>query len=149
MCELPDGIVNSEVNDLKERNEEYIGNALEYACRSWYKHLIGKMSARTVKILDQFLREKFIFWLEVLSVTGAVWHAVVALEAIVKWLDVRYIFLVCPFQKSIKMCLGLANSRSRQGLLSFRTHILPPHQYLRTTHLYFCASLIPRKLYGP
>ena len=91
MCKLPEGVSNSEVNDLKERIEQHIGNALEYACRSWNKHIIGKMSAQTTEILNEFLEEKFIFWLEVLSVTGAVRHAVDALEVIVKWLDVRYI----------------------------------------------------------
>ena len=99
MCQLPDGVINSEVNDLKERNEEYIGNALKYACRSWHKHLVGKISTRTIEILDQFLREKFLFWLEVLSLTGAVRHAVDALEAIVEWLDVRYILLFVHFKK--------------------------------------------------
>ena len=98
MCKLPDGVSNSEVNDLKERTEKYISNALEYACRSWHKHLIGKMSAQTIGILNEFLEEKFLFWLEVLSVTGGVRHAVDALEVMVKWLDVRYISSFVHFQ---------------------------------------------------
>ena len=101
MCKLPDGVMNLEVNDLKERTERYIGNALEYACRSWHKHLVGKISARTIEILDRFLREKFLFWLEVLSVTGAVRNAVDALEAIVEWVDVRYISLFVHFKNLI------------------------------------------------
>ena len=89
MCQLPDGVANSEVDDLKERTEQYISKALEYACRSWHKHLIGKMPTRTVEILHQFLAEKFLFWLEVLSILGASRDAVDALEATTKWLDVR------------------------------------------------------------
>ena len=89
MCQLPDGVINSEVDNLKERTKQYIDRPLEYACRSWHKHLVDKMPARTVEILHQFLTKKFLFWLEVLSVFGAVREAVDALEAIVKWLDVR------------------------------------------------------------
>ena len=135
---------------MKKRTEQYIGNALEYACRSWHKHLIGKISSQTIKILDQFLEEKFLFWLEVLSVTGAVRHAVDALEVIVKWLDVRYISSFVHFREFIGLSLlGLADSKPCQGLLPFRPHILRTHQYFRATHLYFCASPIPQNLKGP
>ena len=110
MCDLPDGVINSEVKDLKERTGRCIDSALEYACRSWHRHLINKMSTRTLKILHQFLTEKFLFWLEVLSVTGAARHAVDALEVIVKWLDVRYISSLVHFQKFIGLSLDIANS---------------------------------------
>jgi hypothetical protein len=41
MCSIPDYALNSEVEDLPKRIEESgIRGALEYACRSWYKHLI-------------------------------------------------------------------------------------------------------------
>ena len=103
MFKLPDGVTNSEVDDLKERTEQYINKALEYACRSWHNHLISKPSARTLKILHQFLTEKFTFWLEVLSVIGAVREAVDALEATTKWLDVCYISLLNHFQKFTKV----------------------------------------------
>ena len=87
-------------------------------------YLIGKMSGQTIGILNEFLEEKFIFWLEVLSVTGAVRHAVDALEEIVKWLDVRYTSSSVDFQKFIGLSLlGLADSIPCQGLLSFRPHI--------------------------
>ena len=49
--------------------------------------------------MERFLTEKFLFWLEVLSVIGAVREAVDALEATAKWLDVRYISLLVYFQK--------------------------------------------------
>ena len=97
ICKLPDGVTNLEVDDLKERTELYIDKALEYACRSWHKHLLDKMSTQTVEILHQFLMEKFLFWLEVLSVVGAVKEAVDALEEIARWLDVSYILLLAFF----------------------------------------------------
>ena len=92
MCKLPDGAINSEVNDLRERTDRYIHQALRYACRSWHKHLVDTTPAHTLEItpvLHRFLEEKFLFWLEVLSVLGTAREAVDALEATAKWLDVR------------------------------------------------------------
>jgi len=92
MCKLPDGVINSEVGDLKERTKQYIHRALGYACVSWYKHLVDTTPAHRLEItpaLHRFLEGKFIFWLEVLSVLGAAREAVNALEAAVRWLDVR------------------------------------------------------------
>ena len=110
MCKLPDGVTNLEVNNLEERINKYIGKALEYACRSWHKHLTDKMPAGTLEILHQFLAKKFLFWLEVLSVIGAVREAVDALEATAKWLSVCSISLLVHFQKFIGFCLGITNS---------------------------------------
>ena len=109
MCQLPDGVINSEVDNLKERAEQRIDKALEYACRSWHKHLVGKMLARTVEILHQFLTKKFLFWLEVLSVIGAAREAVDGLEAIAKWLDVRQVSPLVRFQTFIGPSPGVAN----------------------------------------
>ena len=92
ICKLPDGVMNSEVDDLKERTKEYIHRALEYSCRSWHKHLVDMTPAHRLEItsaLQHFLEGKFIFWLEVLSIFSAAREAVNALEAAVRWLDVR------------------------------------------------------------
>jgi len=91
MCKLPDGAKNSEVDDLKERAEQYIDRALRYACRSWHKHLVTTSPAHTseiIPVLHRFLEERFLFWLEVLSVLGAAREAVNVLEATARWLDV-------------------------------------------------------------
>ena len=92
MCKLPDGVMNPEVDDLKERTKQYIHQPLEYACRSWHKHLMDMTPAHRPEItstLHRFLEGKFILWLEVLSILGAAREAVNALEAAVRWLDVR------------------------------------------------------------
>ncbi|KAF9786457.1 hypothetical protein BJ322DRAFT_788542 [Thelephora terrestris] len=84
MCKLPNGFMNSEVADLRERTKEHIDKALEYACRSWYRHLVNTKQARSLEItpiLRRFLEKNFLFWLEVLSVLGAAREAVDALEA--------------------------------------------------------------------
>jgi hypothetical protein len=96
MCKLPDGAINSEVPNLKAKVKEHIGEALEYACRSWHKHLVGTIPARVASILREFLEKKFLFWLEVLSVLGAAREAIDALEATTRceWPDVCDILLL-------------------------------------------------------
>ena len=90
MCSIPDYVLNSEVEDLAKRvDESHIRGALEYACRSWYKHLITTkhQTSDVVSALCNFLEKKFIFWLEVLSVLGATSDAACALIAAIKWLN--------------------------------------------------------------
>ena len=94
MCSIPDYALNSEVDDLPRRIESSgICGALEYACRSWYKHLIvtKHRTADVVSALHRFSEGKFLFWLEVLSVLGAMGEAARALNTTVKWLKE-----VCP-----------------------------------------------------
>ena len=91
LCNLPEAIKNSEVDDLEERSKQYISHALRYACKSWHKHLIYKYTAHIPKItsvLHHFLEKKFLCWLEILSVIGGVRNAVDALEVVGKWLGV-------------------------------------------------------------
>ena len=90
MCKLPGGVANSEVVDLRERTEEHIGRALQYACRSWHKHLVCPIPPQIAPVLRRFFEQKFLFWLEVLSVLGAAREAVDALEVAekCKWPEV-------------------------------------------------------------
>ena len=90
MCKLPDGVLNSEIDDMRERTDKDIDHALQYACRSWYKHLLATVPTHRSKItpvLHRILEGKFLFWLEVLSVLGAAREAVDALDAVKRWLD--------------------------------------------------------------
>ena len=90
MCELPDGVLNSEVDDLRERTDRNIDHALQYACKSWHKHLVATVPTHKSKItpvLHRFLGGKFLFWLEVLSVLGAAREAVNALDTAARWLN--------------------------------------------------------------
>ena len=121
ICKLPDGVINSEVIDLRERTNENIGQALEYACRSWYKHLVGAIPAHIMPILRRFLEEKFLFWLEVLSILGAAKEAVHALEAIAKCelVEVCRIPLLIHFKNS----LGVRTRHHQPSTLSETTHV--------------------------
>ena len=90
MCLIPDFALNCEVEDLPKRIEDGgIQGALEYACRSWHKHLIvtEHQTLDVVSALCHFLEEKFLFWLEVLSILGAVGDAARALNMTIRWLN--------------------------------------------------------------
>ena len=97
MCKLKGAIMNSEVGDLDK--SIYIGHDLCYACQSWHKHLVDQHMApnhmsKIVSVLHQFLRKKFLFWLEVLSLLGTVREAVDALGATKKWLEVCQVYTI-------------------------------------------------------
>ena len=137
MCDLPDGVANSDVVDLKERIEEHIGQGLKYACRSWHKHLVGTIPAHLAPILHQFLEEKFLFWLEVLSVLGAAREAVEALGAISKseWTNVCCISLLVYFRRFTGVTIRrnqpstLSESARVSYLPSSRSSACPHHIY--------------------
>ena len=86
---LPDYALNSEVEDLQIRIDGHISVALRYACQSWHNHLT-KTTGDVVNIIPYlhiFLQEKFLAWLEVVSVLGATRGAVVALKQLISWLQ--------------------------------------------------------------
>jgi hypothetical protein len=89
LLSLPDYALNSEVKDLQTRIDGHISLALQYACQSWHHHLT-KTTGDVTNItshLHVFLEEKFLAWLEVVSVLGATKRAVTALEQLMPWLQ--------------------------------------------------------------
>ena len=89
LLSLPDYALNSEVGDLQARIKLRISDALQYACRSWHNHLTqtGSDAVDVISRLRIFLENKFLAWLEVASVLGAVRGAVGALEQLILWLQ--------------------------------------------------------------
>ena len=95
---LPNYALNSEVKNLQARIKVHISIALQYACKSWYNHLIMAQGDVTNVIfhLYLFLEQKFLAWLEVASVLGVTRGAVVALEKLIPWLqEVCFHLLYC------------------------------------------------------
>ena len=157
MCKLPEGILNSEVDDMKERTERCIGQALQYASGSWHKHLTQdaapEQKREIIHALRRFLEGKFLFWLEALSVLGATREAVDALERAAKWLDVRFHFVTCL---SLTTDLGWSQGSPPLDLINDYFRFLltffevistsPPHIYISALPLSPQES-ITRKLY--
>jgi len=88
LLSLPNYALNLEVEDLEMRVEGQISTALQYACKSWHNHLaeVNGDVAAIIPALRSFLQERFLAWLEVLSVIGATRDAVIALENLMPWL---------------------------------------------------------------
>jgi hypothetical protein len=74
ICNLDNhAVLDSDVNDLSARRKEHIGDALEYACQFWTKHLVKSPSSgpdvgRVQKAIDKFFTTHLPFWIEVLTI---------------------------------------------------------------------------------
>jgi len=92
ICELETShCLNSEVLNLSKRIEKHIPPVLSYACRFWAEHLsmVSEIDAELFTCLCAFMEEKFLFWLEVLSVEGEVANATMVLLSLRTWLVER------------------------------------------------------------
>ena len=91
ICDLkdyPSALSDSE--DLPDRKKTRIGDALEYACRFWTKHLSeirssGPHVERVKAAIEEFFTIHLLFWIEVLSLTGHLNLGVYALHDIDRW----------------------------------------------------------------
>ncbi|KAF8812683.1 WD40 repeat-like protein [Phlegmacium glaucopus] len=88
ICKLESSYLpNSKIPDLDTRINAYIPPALFYACCFWDDHLerLGFEQDLLVELRSLF-EEKFLFWLEVLSLKSSVALATPALSTLKKWL---------------------------------------------------------------
>jgi hypothetical protein len=90
ICHLDDYAVLSEVKDLSARKEVYIGEALEYACKSWTKHLLeipsGSSHAEGVhKAIKKFFTVHLLYWIEALALTKNLGVGIHAMNDIQQW----------------------------------------------------------------
>ena len=90
ICRLDDYAVLSEVTDLTTQTKDHIGEALEYACQFWTKHLLGVPSdspcvQEVQEAIDQFFTTHFLHWIEVLAAVGNLDIGVYAINDIEKW----------------------------------------------------------------
>ena len=89
ICKLDDYTILSEVKDLPNRQKDHIGDALEYACCFWTKHLLKVPSNSGVKevqeAIDRFFPTCLLFWIEALILVGKLDNGVHALHDIQQW----------------------------------------------------------------
>jgi len=78
------GVLITEIPD--DTIQKSIPPHVQYACRYWFDHWrLGNPVKQDVKIIQQFLEQHFLHWLEGLSLIGEVSngaHMIIALEAI-------------------------------------------------------------------
>ena len=90
ICRLDDYLVLSELEDLADCRRAHIGDALEYACCSWTKHLLnisgsGPGVEEVQEAIDMFFKTCLLSWIEVLSLVGKLETGVYALKDIQEW----------------------------------------------------------------
>ena len=90
ICKLDDYAVLNKVKDLSACKKDHIGDALEYACCFWTKHLLEIPSNSSYieeaqRAIDDFFTTYLLYWIEVLSLTGNLNIGVYALNDIQQW----------------------------------------------------------------
>ena len=90
ICNLNDHAVLSEVGDISARRKDYIGDALEYACQFWTRHLLDTpVTSPCVQELQgaigQFFTSHLLDWIEVLVLVGNLGAGIYALNDIEQW----------------------------------------------------------------
>ena len=113
ICNLDDYAVLSEVKIPSTHKKAHIGEALEYACKFWTKHLLEVPSSsphteEVQKAIEKFFKVHLLHWVEVLAITGSLGVGVHAMNDVQQWCN-----LVSGMQFVYKdLCLWF----SRQGL---------------------------------
>jgi len=92
ICNLDDYVDLSSVKDISARRKEYIGDALEYACQFWTKHLInspstGPAADQVQKAIDKFSTTHLLFWIEALIIMRNLDISVHSINDIQQWCD--------------------------------------------------------------
>ena len=90
ICQLNNPIELTGVEDLQERRNTCIGDALKYACLFWASHLAKSATSNlgndeVYRAVDEFFKDHFLFWVEVLSLTRNLNIGVYALNDIDQW----------------------------------------------------------------
>ena len=90
ICNLDDYAVLSEVEDLSTCKKDHIGDALEYACCFWTKHLLRIPSnsphiSEVQKAIEKFFTTCLPWWIEVLAITGNLGIGIYAMNDVEEW----------------------------------------------------------------
>ena len=90
ICNLDDYAVISDIKDISSQQKAYIGDALEYACQFWTKHLLEIPSnsphiEEVKKAIDKFFMVDFLHWIEALVLIGNLGVGVYAMNDTEQW----------------------------------------------------------------
>lgn len=82
MCQLASPTaLNAEIEHIAERITKHIPSFLQYACRHWGSHFASAtLSDVLLQLLEQFVDENLLHWIEVCSLLGELQGATIALD---------------------------------------------------------------------
>ncbi|TBU26180.1 hypothetical protein BD311DRAFT_456283 [Dichomitus squalens] len=97
VCHLDSSYVsNRDIPDLEARLSVFVPQSLSYAASNWKDHLATIHPTDLQQELSRFLREKLLFWFELLSLLKCVNRAAHSLEAVLKGYNVSLIVVLGP-----------------------------------------------------
>jgi hypothetical protein len=90
-CDLPDFVMNRDVPDIPDLLEDKIGGASRYACAYWAMHVRSSPidndhATRLVTSAIEFLKEKALPWIEVMSLEKRVEGVIHNINNLLDWL---------------------------------------------------------------
>jgi hypothetical protein len=93
ICKLESSyLLNNEVADMDSQIKQNIQSHLCYASSYWTNHLsASRFNEEMLKLVEDFMENRFLFWLEVMSVTKQMNVAAHMLLLLVNWMKVRLI----------------------------------------------------------
>ena len=102
MCKLKNSYqLNSDISDLSQKIKYFISSPLSYSCRYWAYHVqqatATSFHSKIATQVKEFLDERFLFWIEALSLLKSVQiaaHSVSLLVTIVTVCSSIYCFLI-------------------------------------------------------
>ena len=136
ICGLGD-IPPHEADNLSDCREEHIGDALEYACQFWTKHLLkspssGSNAGKIQEKIDKFFTKHLLHWIEVLAIMKNLDASVYSLKNIKQWYTLVSFRHFIQSKTSIQhLCRGkmyatgqmMANTSSWSTLIQSATHL--------------------------
>ena len=91
ICEIGDsGKWNSEVEEMEMKRKRHLPADLRYAILYWNKHIMEAFPDQDVlDMLENFLSEHTLHWIEALSILGRVEDGITAVKQVGRWAPVR------------------------------------------------------------
>ncbi|KAG8709661.1 hypothetical protein FRC11_005339 [Ceratobasidium sp. 423] len=88
ICDLDSSFIPDEkVENIQDRIKDKISPSLAYASRYWANHLkLAPQSDTLLEMLDEFISNRLLFWMEVLSLRREIAVGIDALFSIMQWL---------------------------------------------------------------
>ncbi len=87
ICGLESSMLfNAEVPDIEEKVKENIPPRLSYSCCFWADHLSDLLFDKgLIQAVKEVIKDKFLYWLEVMSLLGEVNCVVPILRVVLQW----------------------------------------------------------------
>ena len=91
-------LLDQAVSNIATRVDEAIPTHLFYACKFWCDHMLqSKAAENLVLLVESFLRQRILFWIEALNLKRGIQLGVLALSKLNSEITVRVCFFARKF----------------------------------------------------